>query len=323
MCSRGRCPQAPSAVVQVRPLTFAPNQQTAVDNNFQRPATRDPALVAADAYGEATGLAEALRSVGVDSFVFDDLLSNRPDSVFPNNWFSTHPDGTLVLYPMAAPSRRLERRADIVTELQRTYRISRILDFSRFEDLGVHLEGTGSIVFDHREGIAFMARSHRSDDDLLRTVCAHLGYEPFVFDAVDRAGVPIYHTNVMMSVGCATALVGFDSLPDRLERRRLRALLRRTGRSVVELTARQLENFAGNALELTGRDGPVLALSARAFRSLSSRQRQTLAERVALLPVPVDTIELAGGSVRCMIAGIHLAPRVAQQARPESSPQRV
>jgi len=301
--------QAPSAVVLIRPHHFGSNPDTALDNVFQQVDTaRTIEQVAAGAYADATRLAEALEGAGITVHMFEDEEETRPDSVFPNNWFSTHAGGRIAVYPMYAPNRRLERRADVLELLKARYRVQEIVDYSGLEPDGLFLEGTGAMVLDNLNRTAYVVRSHRADPIVLERFCTAFGYEPMVFDASLR-GVPIYHTNVMMCIGTEFALVGLDAMTSR--RDEVAARLAEQGREVIALTTEQLEDFAGNAIGLHGSQGRVLALSSRADASLTPEQRVTIERSARILPVDVSTIELEGGSVRCMIAGVHLDRRPA------------
>lgn len=299
--------QAPGAVVLIRPHHFASNPETAVDNAFQRiDDARAPAEIAQAAYDDATRLAEALEGAGITVHLFEDDDPARPDSVFPNNWFSTHAGGRVAVYPMFTPSRRLERRSDVLELLKQQYRVQEIVDYSGLELDGLYLEGTGAMVLDGLNRVAYTVRSNRADPIVLERFCTAFGYEPMVFDA-ELDGVPIYHTNVMMCIGTEFALVGLDAMTSR--RDEIAERLAEQGREVIALTTRQIADFAGNAIELHGSQGRVLALSARADRSLTPDQRAIIEKSARILPVDVSTIELEGGSVRCMIAGIHLDRR--------------
>jgi hypothetical protein len=299
--------QAPAAVVLIRPHHFAPNSETADDNVFQTvDAARTPAEVADAARADCDRLAVALEGAGITVHVFDDEDETRPDSVFPNNWFSTHAGGRIAVYPMYAPNRRLERRTDVLELLKARYRVQEIVDYSGLEPDGLFLEGTGAMVLDNLNRTAYVVRSHRADPIVLERFCTAFGYEPMVFDAELR-GVPIYHTNVMMCIGTEFALVGLDAMTSR--RDEIAERLAEQGREVIPLGLEQLEDFAGNAIALHGTPGRVLALSQRAFDSLTPAQRAVIERSARLLPVDVSTIELEGGSVRCMIAGIHLDRR--------------
>ncbi|MGE5330913.1 MAG: citrulline utilization hydrolase CtlX [Nitrospirota bacterium] len=304
--------QAPTAVVMVRPQRFHPNPETAADNAFQaRTRHPPPDATARSAHAEVSAAAARLEAAGVCVHLFDDDgAQDTPDSVFPNNWFSTHAGGHVALYPMFAPNRRRERRSDIVEMLKREYRVQDVIDYSGLEHDNVFLEGTGAMVLDHIARIAYTAQSNRADPVALERFCTHFNYEPMAFTTADAHGQPCYHTNVMLCVGTDFALGGFDLIADPRRREAVRARLRESGRVLIELDARQMGDFAGNALELTGRGGQrLLALSERACASLSTAQKATIERSATLLPLRVPTIELAGGSVRCMLAGIHLARR--------------
>ncbi|KVG30200.1 citrulline utilization hydrolase CtlX [Burkholderia ubonensis] len=305
--------QAPAAVVMIRPHHFQPNPQTSADNAFQRSGgAGDARAVSAAARDEVSAAAQRLADAGVRVHVFDDHGEHdTPDSVFPNNWFSTHPGGHVALYPMTCPNRRRERRADVIEMLKTEYRVQDVIDYSGLEYDDVFLEGTGAMVLDHVARIAYTARSRRADPVALERFCTHFNFEPICFDTADADGRPIYHTNVMMSVATEFALIGLDLISDPNRRDEIRRRLAETGRAVVALEPSQIANFAGNALELSGRDARVLALSRRAFDCLTPRQRRLIERSAQLLPLDVPTIELAGGSVRCMLAGIHLARRQA------------
>ncbi|HAU57427.1 MAG TPA: amidinotransferase [Comamonadaceae bacterium] len=300
--------QAPAAVAMVRPHHFHPNPETAADNAFQRPATA--ASVAAQAHAEVTEAAARLEAVGVRVHLFDSHDPETPDAVFPNNWFSTHVGGHVALYPMYAANRRRERRGDIIELLKAQYRVQDVIDYSGLEHDGMALEGTGAMVLDHIGRIAYTAQSHRADPVALERFCTHFNFEPMAFATADAQGRPCYHTNVMLCVGTDFALGGFHLIADPQRREAVRQRLRESGRQLIELDARQIGEFAGNALELTGHGGQrLLALSERAAASLTAAQKAVIERSATLLPLRVPTIELAGGSVRCMLAGIHLATR--------------
>lgn len=294
----------------IRPHHFRPNEATRVDNAFQAARVDTAAAtLAARAYAEVTGVAHALRAAGVTVHLFEDAGHSTPDSVFPNNWFSTHASGHVALYPMLAANRQRERRDVVLSTLDANYTVRDVLDFSGLERSGVYLEGTGSMVLDHVRGVVYAARSARTHESAVRRFCRRLDYEPVVFDALDETGRAIYHTNVMLSIGTDFALAGLTSIRDPRERALVRASLESSGRTVLELSAAQVREFAANAIELAGRDGRVLALSGRARRALGTAHAARVARSATLLALEVPTIELAGGSIRCMIAGLHLTPR--------------
>ena len=302
-----------------------PNPATAADNAFQRdvPAGQESA-VSTQALAEMDALADALRGAGVRVHVFADEDHTRPDSVFPNNWLSTHAGGSVAVYPMYASNRRHERRADVLEMLKSDYRVQSIVDYSGLEPDGIFLEGTGAMVLDHVSRVAYTARSHRADIAVLERFCTDFGYEPMSFDAVDSGGVPVYHTNVIACIGTDVALIALEMIPDEVRREQVRERLSVTGRTIVELTEKQIREFAGNAVELCGRtaDGKrhyIMAMSARAKRSLRPEQIAAIEESCEIVAVDIPTIELAGGSVRCMIAGVHLDRRPTAEAEPTAA----
>jgi hypothetical protein len=301
---------APAAVVMVRPHAFRLNPDTLADNAFQASGVAaSPDAVSAAAYAEVTATARQLEQAGVTVHLFEDRGHDTPDSVFPNNWFSTHAGGQIAIFPMATPSRRLERRADIIDLLKRRYRVQDVIDYSGLEPDHVYLEGTGAMVLDHVDRVAYVARSNRANPLALERFCTHFNYEPMVFDAVDAAGRAVYHTNVLMCIGTDFAIAGLDMIVGQQRRDEVRQRLSETGRSVMAITAAQVGEFAGNALELQGAKGRLLVMSSRGVRALSADQLAMLKNSVDVLAVDVPTIELAGGSVRCMLAGVHLRPR--------------
>lgn len=303
--------QAPKSVVMIRPHRFTPNPQTATDNAFQSAAAQDAAQAVAEAaYQEVTAAVGSLEAAGVRVHLFEDLGErDTPDAVFLNNWFSTHAGGHVAIYPMFASNRRGERRSDIIEMLKSEYRVQDVIDYSGMEQDNLFLEGTGAMVLDHVGRVAYTARSKRADPVLLERFSTHFNFEPMLFDTADAAGRPVYHTNVLMCVATEFALVGTSLLTDQKRACQVVARLEESGREVIELSAAQIAEFAGNAIELSGRDGRILALSQRAFASLRAEQIARIERSARLVPLTVPTIEMAGGSVRCMIAGIHLSPR--------------
>ncbi|MGD9957855.1 citrulline utilization hydrolase CtlX [Nocardioides sp.] len=312
--------QAPSAVILVRATNFVPNPATAADNAFQAepPEGQSDDATAAKALAEMDALADALRDAGVRVHVFADEDHTRPDSVFPNNWLSTHAGGYVAVYPMYASNRRHERRADVLEMLKSDYRVQSIVDYSGLEPDGIFLEGTGAMVLDHVSRVAYTARSYRADIAVLERFCTDFNYEPMAFEAVDSDGVPVYHTNVIACVGTDVAMIALDMIPDKNRREQVRERLSVNGRRVVELSEDQIREFAGNAVELCGRTSEgrrryIMAMSARARRSLRPDQVAVIEESCEIVAVDIPTIELAGGSVRCMIAGVHLDRRPDQE----------
>lgn len=302
--------QAPRAVVLIRPHHFFPNPATAADNTFQSSADHlDSAVLAASAFDEVTAAAQRLEEFGVTVHLFEDEAVDHPDSVFPNNWFSTHAGGHIAIYPMHSPSRRGERRTDIIELLKLRYRVQDVVDYSGLEYDDVFLEGTGAMVLDHASRVAYTARSNRANPVALERFCTNFGYEPMAFDATDAVGTPIYHTNVLMGIATDFTMIGLSTIADERRRAEIVDRLSSEDRKVIDLTPAQIENFAGNAIELQGSDGRILVISSRGLASLRDDQRAVIAESCTIVPLSVPTIELAGGSVRCMMAGVHLDPR--------------
>ncbi len=301
--------QAPRSVVMIRPHAFRSNPETRFDNSFQTAQSLPDAEIARRARAEFDTAVARMRDAGITVHVFDDPGTATPDSVFPNNWFSTHAGGHVAVYPMFTENRRRERRWDVIDFLKRNYRVQDVIDYSGLEQDGLALEGTGAMVLDHMERVAYVARSNRADPVLLERFCTHFGFEPIVFDAVDSNGVPVYHTNVLMGIGTAYALVSLSMIPDLTRRATVADRLAEAGRDVIDLTPEQVGHFAGNAIELTGSQGRTLVLSSRARNALRPDQIEIISGSASLLPLELPTIETAGGSARCMIAGLHLAHR--------------
>ena len=301
--------QSPSSIVMIRPHHFSINVETAVDNAFQVKVTPSTKL-ANLAYQEISKSAEILSSHGIKVHMFEDKNSQAPDSVFPNNWFSTHPGGRVAVYPMKAPSRRLERRWDILEMLKSKYQVNNIIDYSGLEYDNLFLEGTGSMVFDHLNRIAYAVESDRTNLIVLERFCKDFNYKPVIFSAKDENGVTVYHTNILMCIGTEIALIGFDMITNESRRKKVLDQLKRSGRKVIALSNSQIICFAGNAIELQGNDKNILALSNNAYGSLTNEQISIISDSVILVPLEIPTIELSGGSVRCTIADIHLSPRV-------------
>jgi len=295
----------------IRPSRFYPNPETALDNAFQQEVEAESSdTLTARARAEFDEAVRTLSAAGVKVHVFDDTLApEKPDAVFPNNWFSTHHDGRIALYPMYTPSRRTERRHDLIASLQQHYRVSGIVDYSPYEERGLYLEGTGSLVLDHENRIAYVSLSRRADRELLEKFCADFDYEPVTFQSSSDDGRPIYHTNVMLCVGTQFVLVGLEMIDDPAQRETVRSRLAATGKTVIALDRNQIANFAGNALELQNGHEKLLVLSVRAASHLTAAQRTTIERFARLLPLSLPTIELAGGSARCMMATVHLPLR--------------
>ncbi|MEL6449440.1 MAG: arginine deiminase-related protein [Pseudomonadota bacterium] len=303
--------QCTDTVFVVRPCRFQANPETAASNAFQAQAPwQDLAASNARAQQQFDGLVDTLTAAGVRCLVFDDTPDpHTPDSIFPNNWITTHADGSVVLFPMEAPSRRGERRSDIVEAFSKThgFEVARVVDLSPAEDEGRYLEGTGSLVLDRVNRVAYACRASRTNAQVLEAFASEMDYRPLLFDSVDADGQPIYHTNVMMWLGTKLAGVCLASLAE-ADRTRLLAALEASGHTVIDLSFVQLEAFAGNMLELVAEDGsPVIAMSQQAYDVLTDAQREQLEAHARLAVCPIDHIETqSGGSVRCMLAEVYL-----------------
>jgi hypothetical protein len=292
----------------VRPARFGYNSETAVTNTFQQATGASPETVQQLALEEFDAMADLLRAEGVKVIVIDDTAEpHTPDSIFPNNWISMHESGHIILYPMLAPNRRRERRIDIIEKLKENYTCHNIYDLSSFENEEKYLEGTGSIVLDHRNRAAYASRSPRTNEELFRELCIRIGYKPLLFSALDRAGSPIYHTNVVMCIGDAFAVICTECIPAG-ERETVINSLREDGKAIITITLEQVESFAGNMYELVNNeDERLLLMSTRAYRSLGGEQLRELEKFCRIIHTPLHTIEShGGGSARCMVADVRL-----------------
>jgi len=303
--------QLASTVLMIRPVRFESNPLTAASNRFQGKALASARDQQEAALREFDGLAAALRDQGINVIVVEDTPEpHTPDSIFPNNWVSFHADGRVVLYPMEAENRRTERRMDVVDSLDADYgyTVSEVVDLSHHEQAGHYLEGTGSMVLDRVNHIAYACTSSRTQLDVLGDFAQRLGYDVVAFDAVDKDGSEIYHTNVLMSIGETLALICDEAIPREEQRAAVLQRLRDTGHELISLSYAQLYAFAGNMLELRTSDGErLVAMSQQAFDSLTDEQQSLLHNNGKVLSVAIDNIEAsAGGSVRCMLAEIHL-----------------
>jgi hypothetical protein len=303
--------QCAGAVLMIRPAAFDYNPETALTNKMQRPDGSTDS--AARARSEFDGVVRALQSEGISvCAVADTDEPPKPDAVFPNNWVSFHQDGTVVLYPMQAETRRRERRREVVDAVvsELGFKVSRLLDLTHHEAEGRFLEGTGSLILDHIERVVYASLSPRTDPKVLEEWSREMGYEPCVFSAFDRGGVPLYHTNVLMCIGARVAVIGTEAVAP-ANRGPLLERLHASGREVVEIGHAEIERFAGNMLELATwdealGDSRVLVMSEAARLGLSPDNFSRLSACTdTVLAVPVPTIErLGGGSVRCMLAEV-------------------
>jgi hypothetical protein len=305
--------QCADAVLMIRPAAFGFNPETAATNTFQRHEAADPAATLLKARAEFEQLAHALASEGVEVIALDDTAKPpKPDAVFPNNWVSFHACGTLVLYPMQSASRRPERRQDVVEVVVKAsgFKVSHLLDLTHYEAQGKFLEGTGSLVLDHVERVAYACVSARTHPEVLSDWARELKYEPVIFQGADAGGVPLYHTNVLMCIGARAVIIGSDAIAPG-DRQRVLARLAASGRQIIDIGQRGIGQFAGNMLELASWDEAlgdcrVLVMSQSARQALKDEAFAQLSGCTdAVLTVPVPTIEaVGGGSVRCMIAEV-------------------
>lgn len=297
--------------MMIRPAQFQSNPETAQSNRFQGHTDASPVEQHAAALAEFEQLKIALENAGIRVLAFDDTDDpHTPDAIFPNNWVSFHADGTVVLYPMEATNRRTERRYDLVEALSADYGflVREVIDLSHHENDGHFLEGTGSMVLDRANRLVYACLSSRTHLDVLGDFAQRLDYDVLAFDASDRDGAAIYHTNVLMNIGERIAVVCDEAISRPEQRTAVLESLKKSGREIITLTFAQLQSFAGNMLELMGPSGKrVTAMSAHARRSLSDRQLKLLEENGDIVSVPIGAIEKSsGGSVRCMLAEIHL-----------------
>lgn len=305
--------QSSSHILMVRPAHFGFNPETAGNNFYQKKDERSAKEIRELARAEFDGMVALLRDQGVDVLVIEDIDQPvKTDAVFPNNWFTTHPDGKLILYPMYSPNRRLERRKDIIERLMHSgFEINEIIDLSFFEESHQYLEGTGSLVMDHPSKVIYACFSDRTHPVPLDYVAKILGYRVLAFEAVQEINgkiLPIYHTNVMMHVGVDLAVVCLDSISKSADRRLVQESLTRSGKKVIPITPKQKFNFAGNMLEVSNDGGEKFTvMSQTALDSLNVGQIQQIEKYTTIISPSIPTIEkLGGGSVRCMMAEIFL-----------------
>lgn len=303
--------QTTNNILLIRPANFIFNKQTATSNAFQIKVTESTEVIKQKAFAEFDAAAMTLKLKGMNVFIFDDTeFPKKPDAVFPNNWVTFHADGTIILYPMQATNRQFERRSDIIETFQQQFKINRIIDLSIHEKENRFLEGTGSIIFDHDNKMAYACLSPRTDKELFLEVCNLLQYKPIYFHAYDTSGIEIYHTNVMMCIGKKFAAIYLAGIADQNEKELVITSLSETGHQIIDISFEQMKNFVGNMLELTTNDNKsILALSQSAFDSLQAEQKKEIEKYCEFVPLSIKTIEtIGGGSARCMIAEIFLPP---------------
>ena len=307
--------QTASTVLMVEPIAFSYNAQTAENNYFQ--VEQKDADIQTKALEEFNSFVDKLKSKGINVITVKDTLDpHTPDSIFPNNWVSFHNDGKVVLYPMFAPNRRVERRTDILETLKdKGFEITEIDDLSHFEDQDKFLEGTGSMIFDHDYNIAYGSVSLRLDEELFRQFCQKFGFRPVVFHSYQNAGdqrLPIYHTNVMMCVADKFVVICLDCIDDELEREKVQEVIKSTGKEIIEISEDQLQQFAGNMLQVQNEAGDkFLVMSETAYKSLTPAQIQNIEKYCEIIYSDLNTIETnGGGSARCMLAEVFLPKNI-------------
>lgn len=298
--------QTTNKVFLVRPASFSYNTQTATSNAFQTILELSSTEIQAKALEEFDAFVTKLRAKGVQVEVFEDTPEPiKPDAIFPNNWISIHEDGTIVLYPMCTPNRRLERKQVILDWAEKQKDFTTIIDYTVYEDQGRFLEGTGSIIFDHLNKKAYACLSPRTDQGLFENLMIHLGYTAVSFNASDEKNRAIYHSNVMMSIGNGFSVICLESIKSNDERQNVIQELEKSNLDVVRISLEQVGHFAGNMLALQDGEQQILVLSQRAFDCLTTQQKQQLEQYAKLLSLAIPTIELiGGGSARCMITEV-------------------
>lgn len=306
--------QTTSNILMIRPVNFGFNQETAESNAFQNAefSEKNKAASQQEALREFDEMVGQLRKLGVNIIVINDTLEPyTPDSIFPNNWVSFHNNGSVITYPMQAENRRLERREDIIEQLSELFYINRRIHLSGFETDYKFLEGTGSMVLDRKFKIAYACLSPRTHEDILKEFSVQMNYEIVSFNAVDGAGKQIYHTNVVMCIGDMFTVICLEAICDLDERLLVRNSLEQSGKTVIEITLKQMNQFAGNMLEIKSKKGEkILIMSSSAYNSLSPKQIKMLNEYCTIYHFDLSMIEgNGGGSARCMMAEIHLPTR--------------
>ena len=302
--------QTTSHILMIRPVNFEFNKQTAVNNAFQVASVQHDIQQKAEV--EFDNFVDKLRAKKIDVTTINDTPKpHTPDSIFPNNWISFHNDGSIVLYPMFAENRRLERKPDILNAIKSKFIVSNTIDLSKYEDQGKFLEGTGSIVLDREKRIAYACVSPRTDKNIFEEFCRKMNYKPILFHAVDKNGKAIYHTNVMMCVADQYIVICLDSILKSVELKTVTETIQSSGKEIVDITLAQMNHFAGNMLQVNNEDGKkFLVMSTQAFESLTPEQIAKLETYNEIIHSSLNTIEKnGGGSARCMMAEVHLPVR--------------
>lgn len=301
--------QTTDTVLMIEPVAFGFNEQTAVNNYFQ---VQQEGNVQDKALKEFNDFVEKLRAKDINVITIQDTLEPKtPDSIFPNNWVSFHADGKVVLYPMFAENRRLERRDDIINQIKEQFEVTEVIDYSGAEKDNLFLEGTGSMIFDHDNKLAYGSVSLRLDEGLFRKFCSDFGFQPVVFHSYQTAGeerLPIYHTNVMMFVADQFVVICLDCIDDESERNNVIETIKNSGKELIEISEDQMQNFAGNMLQVQNKSGEkFLVMSQSAYKSLNRDQVSAIEKYCEIIYSDLEVIETnGGGSARCMLAEVFL-----------------
>lgn len=304
--------QITNTILMIRPVAFRMNEETAANNYFQKQIQIEEGDINSKAQAEFDAIVEKLRAIGVNVIVEEDLLDlDTPDSIFPNNWVSFHRNGIVGLFPMFAKNRRRERREEIINRLEEEgFLVEGFMDYTSAEDTGVFLEGTGSILLDRVHHKAYCALSPRADEELFIEFCEDFEYDPVVFNAnqtVDGERLPIYHTNVLMALAENFAVICLDAIDDRSEKKNVLEHLKQSGKEIIEITEAQMHQFAGNMLQVRGKDHKYMVMSTAALKSLTQEQISAIEKHSLILSSDLETVEsCGGGSARCMMAEVFL-----------------
>jgi hypothetical protein len=297
----------PHTFLMLKPNNFGYNFETKSTNSFQNNIQETEIIIKEKAIDEFNSMVETLKNNKITVEIFNDKIESLPDSVFMNNWISTFPDGKLIIYPIFSDIRRKEKRIDLVDKIIEKYDITEFIDLSHYEADKQYLEGTGSVVFDYDNKIAYACLSERTSETVFNELCKTIGYKGFVFNAENLDGKSIYHTNVMMSITKNFAIVCLESISDPMERSIIKSSLKQSGKTIIEINFDQLNNFSANSLEVYNEDNESLfVLSATAESSLSNEQKMRISENSRIVPVNIPIIErVGGGSARCMITSLN------------------
>lgn len=301
-----------SSILMIRPAAFGFNRETAADNFFQEQTGLQQTEIQQQALAEFDNMVQVLQKNGIEVHVLKDTVTPvKPDAVFPNNWFNSSPSGVIGVFPMYAPNRRAEKREELLQEIEATYQVTAVQDWSEYEAEGRFLEGTGSMIIDYDNQLIYAAISARTNLAVLEKFATANDFQAVVFLATDEKGQPIYHTNVAMALGEGFAVLCEEAIEEEWEQIAVRQLLESTNHEIIRISRKQVRAFAGNMLALKNQTGEIiLVLSQTAYASLEKEQLNRLEQHARLLPIPIPTIEqVSGGSVRCMMAEIFLAKK--------------